>query len=335
MRSHQLLLLAISCALVLSFSFPAFGQTAPSAPPFLSATVASSSQINLSWTVPSGSPTTYKIEYKIGQSTTVWTLLNGNTGPVTSYSHAGLQSGSYFYRIYAINPSGTSNPSPIAFVDLAPAQNIVPGPPTGVSAIAVSPNKITISWNAPAYNGGPSVTGYKIDFKISQSGTYQPLTSNTGDVTTFSHGSLTTGTTYYYKVSAINSMGPSVAAPEISATPTATSSSTAPNPPTNLVATQISSNQIDLSWSAPSSSSPITGYKIEEKIGTGAYSIINQNTGNTNTAYSRTGLSSGTTYYYRVSAINSAGTGNPSNEVAPGQTTTGVPNPPTSLSVAP
>ncbi|MGH9879689.1 MAG: fibronectin type III domain-containing protein, partial [Nitrososphaerales archaeon] len=236
-------------------------------------------------------------------------------------------------QVSAISQSGTGPPSPEAYVQIVAAQNIVPAPPTGLTAIAVSPIQINLSWTPPAYNGGPAITGYRIDVKAG-AGSYAPLSSNTGATTTFSHSGLTTGTTYYYKVYAINSVGTSAASSESSATPTSSSSSSVPNPPTNLIATQASSNQINLSWAAPSSSSPITGYKIEEKIGTGSYSIIVQNTGNTNTAYSRTGLSSGITYYYRVSAINSAGTSNPSNEATPGQTTTGVPNPPTSLSVA-
>src|SRR3990172_11357885 len=156
-------------------------------------------------------------------------------------------------------------------VQVQASQNIVPGAPTGLSAIAVSPYQINLSWNAPAYNGGQTVTGYRIDVKIG-SGSYSTFSSNTGPVTSFSHVGLTTGTTYYYKIYAINSVGPGNASNEVSATPTSSSSSTVPNPPTNLVATQTTSTQIDLSWTAPSSSSPITGYKIEEKIGAGSYS---------------------------------------------------------------
>ena len=88
-----------------------------------------------------------------------------------------------------------------------------------------------------------------------------------------------------------------------------------PSAPTGLAATTISTTQINLSWTAPTSDggSPITGYKIERSIGAGSFSVLVPNTGSTNTTYSDSGLTSGTTYNYRVSAINSNGTGPSSN----------------------
>ena len=95
-----------------------------------------------------------------------------------------------------------------------------------------------------------------------------------------------------------------------------TGSKTAPQPPTSLTATAVSPSQINLSWSAPSSNggSPITGYKIERSLDGGStWSTLVTNTGSSSTTYSDTGLQSGTTYKYRVSAINSIGTSAPSN----------------------
>ena len=87
-----------------------------------------------------------------------------------------------------------------------------------------------------------------------------------------------------------------------------------PNNPTNLIADVISSTQIDLSWSAPDNDSSITGYKIEHRTNTDPnYSVTVENTGSTDTTYSHTNLTPDTVYAYRVSAINSVGTSEPSS----------------------
>ena len=90
-----------------------------------------------------------------------------------------------------------------------------------------------------------------------------------------------------------------------------------PRPPTGLAATAVSSSQINLSWSAPTDNggSPITGYKIERSTDMGTTWSTVQNGSSTATTYSDTGLVASTTYSYRVSAINSIGTGSPSNTV--------------------
>ena len=97
---------------------------------------------------------------------------------------------------------------------------------------------------------------------------------------------------------------------------TATNTSTVPGPPTRFVATAGGITKINLSWSAPASDGgdPIIGYKIEVSSDTGAsWTDLVANTGDANTTYSHTGLAAGTTRHYRVSAINSNGTGDASN----------------------
>ena len=84
----------------------------------------------------------------------------------------------------------------------------------------------------------------------------------------------------------------------------------------NLQAVSAGASQINLSWDAPADEggSPITGYQIERSPdGVSGWTTIVSDTNNTNTTYQNTGLDSNTEYFYRVSAINSAGTGNPSN----------------------
>ena len=95
-----------------------------------------------------------------------------------------------------------------------------------------------------------------------------------------------------------------------------TVAATAPGAPTGLTATASGTTQIDLSWTAPADNGGrvITGYKIESSSDGGSnWSDLVANTSSTTTTYAHTGLAGATTRHYRVSAINTIGTGLPSN----------------------
>ena len=219
-----------------------------------------------------------------------------------------------------------------------------PDRPINLFADDISPTKIDLSWDAPSDDGGESISGYKIEFKILP-GNYQVLVPYTGNnSTTYSHSGLQSGITYFYRVFAINSIGTSVASLEDTAKPTASSSppdQIPPNPPTQLNATDVSSTQIDLAWLKPvdNESPAISGYKIERKTSTSSYSTLVENAG-TATKYSDTNVITDTNYIYRIFAINSVGDSDPSNEATATPTESSapppqqiVPNKPTSLSV--
>ena len=100
---------------------------------------------------------------------------------------------------------------------------------------------------------------------------------------------------------------------------------TVPTAPKDLNARASGDNHINLTWNAPDSNggSTITGYKIEvSNNGRTNWTTRVANTGSSNRTHSHTGLSAGDTRHYRVSAINSTGTG-PHSNVA--RATTGLP----------
>ena len=88
-----------------------------------------------------------------------------------------------------------------------------------------------------------------------------------------------------------------------------------PGAPTNLTATANGQTRVDLSWRAPASDggAAITGYRVEVSTDGSSWSNLADNTDSPTASYSHTGLTAGSTRYYRVSAINSAGTGPASN----------------------
>ena len=96
----------------------------------------------------------------------------------------------------------------------------------------------------------------------------------------------------------------------------------APDAPTSLTATANGATQIDLAWTAPADNGGrvITGYQIEYSDDGGtSWSVLVADTQSTDTLYSDTTLSGGETRHYRVSAINSIGTGAASNSPPTGK----------------
>jgi glycosidase/fibronectin type 3 domain-containing protein len=96
---------------------------------------------------------------------------------------------------------------------------------------------------------------------------------------------------------------------------------TVPSAPTNLTATA-GSSQVSLTWTASSGAVSYNVYRGTTAGGEGAAPIA---TGVTGASYVDTGLTNGTTYYYKVAAVNSAGTSGLSNEASAKPAYTGTP----------
>jgi len=100
---------------------------------------------------------------------------------------------------------------------------------------------------------------------------------------------------------------------------TSVSCTAAPTAPTGLTATDVSSSQINLSWTASTAG---TGCSITYNVyssTTSGFTPSSSNqiaTGVTTTTYSNTGLTPSTTYYYLVEAVDSAGSSAASNQAS-------------------
>lgn len=174
-----------------------------------------------------------------------------------------------------------------------------PATPAGLAATPGNA-QVGLTWNA---SSGASAYYVK---RSTTSGSEAQLA--TVSATSYTDTSLTNGTTYYYEVSAYNSYGQSSNSSEVSATPSAPV--TAPAVPTGLQATP-SDTQVSLAWTA---SSGATSYHVKRSTtSSGSYAQIAAPTA---TNYTDTGLTDGTTYYYVVSALNSAGESGNSSQVS-------------------
>jgi fibronectin type 3 domain-containing protein len=188
----------------------------------------------------------------------------------------------------------------------APAPT-VPAAPQLTSATGGS-GRVSVAWSAPASNGGATITGYKV-YRGTSSGS-ETLLAGVGSVGAYTDTTAVNGQTYYYEVSAVNSVGESARSNERSATP-----ATVPGAP-SLIAAKAGNGGVALSWSAPGSNggAAITAYKVYRGPTSGGEILI-ATVGNV-TAYTDTSAANGKTSYYQVSGVNAVGEGLRSNELA-------------------
>jgi len=280
--------------------------TVPFAPRSLIA-AAGDGQVILRWEAPASNGGSAITNYSVyrGTSSGAETLVI-KLGPVLTHIDSGLANGQpYYYEVTANNSVGEGPKSSEA--SATPAA--VPSEPQGLTATAAE-GQVTLSWTAPASNGGSAITGYKL-YRGTSSGTETFLTS-VGLSLVYTDGGLTNGQTYYYKVSAVNSAGESPQSSEASATPVAPA--TTPSAPRNLVATP-GHAQITLTWQAPASigGSAITGYRVYRGTVSGSETLV-ASLGPV-LMYSDSGLTNGQIYYYEVGSVNGVGEGPRSSEV--------------------
>ena len=317
------------------FSSPSFVTLSipPDAPSSLRATSIRRTSINLSWRAPQNEGSSSIIGYRIQSSpdntdTSNWSNVVANTGNTqTSYTVTGLSPNARrFYRVFAIN-SHRESLQPSNVIGATTLAISAPAAPTSLTATASGQTTINLSWTAPSSTGGSPITGYRIQWSTDGNDPWNNLTRTnlTATATTDSHTGLTAGTTRYYRVYAINSVGDSPASDVVSAT-TSTTAATAPSVPRLLNASASGQTTINLSWTVPSSTggSPITGYRIQWSTdGNDPWNNLTRtNTTATATTDSHTGLTAGTTRHYRVYAINSVGESAQPSNVASSTTTT-------------
>jgi fibronectin type 3 domain-containing protein len=216
-----------------------------------------------------------------------------------------------------------------SWVQIGSSAPTVPTAPQSLAATAGS-GSVSLSWAAPASSGGAAITGYNVYRGTSPGGESATPVATNVTTTSFTDTALTNGTTYYYTVAAVNSVGTSPQSNEASATPVAVQA-TAPSAPQSLAAVAGNSS-VSLSWSAPASDggSAITGYNVYRGTTAGGESTTPLATNVTSRTFTDANAVNGTTYFYTVAAVNAVGASPPSNEASATPQAT-VPSAPSSL----
>ena len=276
---------------------PAPVPNVPAAPMGVMAT-GGTNQATISWPAVSGA-TSYNIYYATtpGVTTANGTKIANATSPAVQSGLANATT--YYYIVTALNNAGESTASvQVAATTLAavPAPT-APAAPTGVTALGGA-NQATITW--PAVSGA---TSYNL-YRSTSSGVTTATGTKIAAVTSpYVNTGLIAGTSYYYIVTAVNSIGESVASAQAMATTNPAPVVAVPAAPAGVTATG-GTNQVSLSWTAVSGA---TSYNVYYATTSGVTKTSGAKITNAASPYVQTGLAAGTSYYYVVTAVNSAG----------------------------
>lgn len=231
-----------------------------------------------------------------------WTIVNNKVYNVTSYltlhpggqaainSLCGIDGSSLFNGKHTDNVNANNALAGLYVGDLIIIDTAAPSVPTNLSAAAIYPNQINLTWTKSSDNVG--VTGYKVYINNSQIGT--------STINSYISTGLASSTAYIFNISAFDANGNvSATSSSITATTTIATSTITLNTPTGLRADLKDHKKIKLTWDAPVNRASVKGYRILRNgivIGTSR-----------NRNFMDSSITAGTTYSYAIVAFNATG----------------------------
>lgn len=280
--------------------------TAPTVPTGFTATTASATQVNLSWTASTDNVgvTAYRVERCQGASCSTFAQIASVTTGTTFNDTPLSPTTSYSYRIRAADAASNLSGYSTTSTAVTSADTTPPSAPTGLGATAASATQINLSWTAATDNVG--VTGYRVERCQGASCSSFAQIATLAAVTTYSDTPLSPTASYSYRVRAVDAAG-NLGAYSGTGTAVTPADTTAPSAPTGLGATAASATQINLSWTASTDNVGVTAYRVERCQGASCSSYAQIASVTTGTTYSDTPLSPSTSYSYRVRAADAAG----------------------------
>ncbi len=264
--------------------------------PVVSAKSAGYNSIRLSWGAVTGA-SGYMIYRATSAGRTYTAIKNITSGATLTYTNGSLTTNTtYYYKIlaYKLVEAQRVYGAASTIVSAKP----LPAVPGSFKAASAGSNSIKLSWSAVA-----GASGYMIYRATSSGGTYTAIKNITSGTTlTYTNSSLTTNTTYYYKIFAYKMVGSSRI---YGAASTIVSAKPLPAVPGSFKAASAGSNSIKLSWSAVAGASGYMIYRATSSGGT--YTAIKNITSGATLTYTNSGLKAKTTYYYKIRAYRTVG----------------------------
>lgn len=266
---------------------------------------------SFSWTPPAllmdgtsvSNPTIsgYRIYYRASAAQT-YTLLTdfANTGQTSSSSiYLPLSPGTYYFAITAYDSLG--NESPYSSEASATVVDTVAPVITGVYSSGAGQTTVTISWATDEASDSQVAYGTTTAY-----GKTSALDSTLSTSHTRTLSGLTHSTKYYYKAmsrDAAGNLGESTGSPDFYNFTTASSSDNTAPIISNILASNATASTVNISWLTDEASTSEVEYGTSQSYG----STTSDATLVTNHSVTLTGLSSSTTYNFRVNSSDSSG----------------------------
>ena len=277
----------------------------------LTATPLGNTSIDVSW--QNGGGTVPLMQYRIYRDidSTGATLRDSTTS--TSYTNSGLTPGTlYYFRVSAVDSTGFEGSRSYA-VGCVAGDVTAPASPQSLVVTDSSSTTLTIKWRK---NTESDFLRYRIYRGTSPNPTTKVDSTTAGAADTIkTFTGLTNGTGYYLRVTAVDSAGnESVYSNEVNAVP---ADRLAPSVPQNLVVTDSSSTTITIKW-RKNTDSDFLRYRVYQGTSPNPTTKVHSTTAwaAAETSKTFTGLTNGTRYYLRVTAVDSSANESPySNEV--------------------
>ena len=281
----------------------------PGAPAITSVTHGNGS-LTVNWNAPAetggANITGYKVEWKLS-TVQSWTGASSATDNASPYTITGLGNGSsYDVRVTATNSAGDGPAS----TPMSGTPSTTPGAPA-ITGVTPGDGSLTVNWNAPAETGGATITGYRVEWKLSTTPSWEGASSATDNASPYPIMGLTNGSQHDVRVRAANMNGGGVWSSVESDTPRAPK----PGAPTITSLTH-GDRSLTVTWEPPSGA-VITSYKVQWRTTGGSFTNSNTIIDNANARQATIpDLMNGTLYEVQVIAGNSAsGDSDPSDIV--------------------
>ena len=286
----------------------------------LSTAVEYETAVRLTWPVNPDATAGYLIE-RSSEGVTFAKIAQTTLAESGSYLDIGRNPGqSYYYRVKTIGSGpGVSARSNIVPIALPLAM------PTELAATTVSAGEIRLTWT----DTYASEDGFRLERSTDAFETIDSSVTVSRNTTSYRDVGLVPQTQYFYRISVYNPAGQSVWSepatawtilstgtdgggqhnPDPETSPDPDSATSAPDAPLNLAVVQAATERVNVTWALPAG--PVDTFIIQRSRNGGNYTELARVPG-TRSQHVDINVSVGTTYTYRIIAVNAAGSSAPS-----------------------